>query len=50
MSIVALVNDVLQIPKIDGKLLSPIVTSTGLKQGDNVRVQFYLIFSLMHDV
>ena len=35
MSVVALVNNVLQIPKIDGKLLPPIVTSTGLKQGDN---------------
>ena len=37
MSIVALVNNVLQIPKINGKLLPPIVTSTGLKQGDNLR-------------
>ena len=37
MSIVALVNNVLQIPKINGKLLPPIVTSTGLKQGENLR-------------
>ena len=37
MSIVALVNNVLQIPKINGKLLPPFVTSTGLKQGDNLR-------------
>ena len=36
MSIVALVNNVLQICKIDDKLLLPIITSTGLKQGDNL--------------
>ena len=36
MSIIALVNNVLQIPKVNGKLLPPIVTSTGLKQGDNL--------------
>ena len=36
MSVVALVHNVLQIPKIDGKLLPPIVTSAGLKQGDNL--------------
>ena len=35
-AIVALVNNMLQIPKIDGKLLPPIVTSTGVKQGDNL--------------
>ena len=36
LSIIALVNNMLQIPEIDGKILPPIVTSTGLKQGDNL--------------
>ena len=44
MSIVALVNNVLQIPKINGKLLPPIVTSTGLKQGDNLSPILFDIF------
>ena len=44
MSIVALVNNVLQIPKIDGKLLTPIVTSIGLKQGDNLSPILFDIF------
>ena len=38
-------NNVLQIPKINGKLLPPIVTSTGLKQGDNLSpILFYIFF------
>ena len=41
MSIVALVNNVLQ---IDGKLLPPIVTSTGLKHGDNLSPILFDIF------
>ena len=44
MSIVTLVNNVLQIPKIDGKLLPSIVTSTGLKQGDNLSPILFDIF------
>ena len=44
MSIVALVNNVLQIPKNDGKLLPPIVTSTGLKQGDNLSPILFDVF------
>ena len=44
MSIVALVNNVSQIPKINGKLLPPIVTSTGLKQGDNLSPILFDIF------
>ena len=44
MSVVALVNNVLQIPKINGKLLPTIVTSTGLKQGDNLSPILFDIF------
>ena len=33
MSIKAMIENVVQIPKINGKLLQPIITSTGLKQG-----------------
>ena len=44
MSIVVLVNNVLQIPKINGKLLPPIVTSNGLKQGDNLSPILFDIF------
>ena len=44
MSIVASVNNVFQIPKINGKLLPPIVTSTGLKQGDNLSPILFDIF------
>ena len=44
MSIVALMNNVLQIPKINGKLLPPIVTSTGLKQEDNLSPILFDIF------
>ena len=44
MFIAALVNNVLQIPKIDGKLLPPIVTSTALKQGDNLSPILFDIF------
>ena len=47
MSIVALVNNVLQIPKINGKLLPPIVTSTGLKQGDNLSQSYLILFWMM---
>ena len=36
MSIKAVIENVVQIPKINGKLLQPIITSTGLKQGDNL--------------
>ena len=44
MSVAALVNDLLQMPKINGKLLSPIVTSTGLKQEDNLSPILFNIF------
>ena len=44
MSIAASVNSVLQVPKIDGKLLPPIVTSAGLKQGDNLSPVLFDIF------
>ena len=44
MSIVALVNNVLQIPNINGKLLPPIVTSTGLKLVDNLSPILFDIF------
>ena len=44
MSIVASVNNVLQMPKLDGKLLPPIVTSTGLKQRDNLSPILFDIF------
>ena len=41
MSIKAMIENVIQIPKINGKLLQPIITSTELKQGDNF--EFYPI-------
>ena len=36
MSIKALIENIVQISKINGKLLPPIITSTGLKQRDNL--------------
>ena len=33
MSIKAMIENVVQIPKINGKFLPPIITSTGLKKG-----------------
>ena len=44
MSIVAVMNNVLQIPKIDGKLLRPIVTFTGVNQGNNLSPILFDIF------
>ena len=36
MSIKAMVENIVQIPNINGKLLPPIITSTGLKQRDKL--------------
>ena len=36
MSIKAMIENIAQIPKINGKLLPPIITSTRLKQRDNL--------------
>ena len=44
MSIKAMIENVVQIPKINGKLLQPIITSTGLKQGDNLSPILFDIF------
>ena len=37
-------DNVVQIPKINGKLFPPIITSTGLKQGDNLSPILFDIF------
>ena len=39
-----MIENVVQIPKINGKLLQPIITSTGLKQGDNLSPILFDIF------
>ena len=39
-----MIENVIQIPKINGKLLQPIITSTGLKQGDNLSPILFDIF------
>ena len=44
LSIKAMIENVVQIPKINGKLLQPIITSTGLKQGDNLSPILFDIF------
>ena len=44
MSIKAMIENVVQIPKINGKLLQSIITSTGLKQGDNLSSILFNIF------
>ena len=44
MSIKAMIENVVQIPKINGKLLQPIITSIGLKQGDNLSPILFDIF------
>ena len=43
-----MIENVVQIPKINGKLLPTIITSTGLKQGDNLSPILFDIF--FHDV
>ena len=51
MSIKAMVENVVQIPKINGKLLPPTVTSTGLKQGDNLSpILFDIFFDDVDDI
>ena len=44
MSIKVMIENVVQIPKINGKLLQPIITSTGLKQKDNLSPILFDIF------
>ena len=39
-----MIENVVQIPKINGKLLQPIITSTGLKQGDNLSPILFDVF------
>ena len=51
MSIKAMVENVVQIPKINGKLLPLTVTSTGLKQGDNLSpILFDIFFDDVDDI
>ena len=40
----AMINNIIQIPKISGGLLSPITTLLGLKQGDNLSPILFNIF------
>ena len=39
-----MIENVVQIPKINGKLLLPIITSTGLNHGDNLSPILFDIF------
>ena len=39
-----MIENVVQIPKINGKLLPPIITSIGLKQGDSLSPILFDIF------
>ena len=40
----AMINNIIQIPKINGGLLPPITTLLGLKQGDNLSPILFDIF------
>ena len=51
MCIKAMVENVVQIPKINGKLLPPTATSTGLKQDDNLSpILFDIFFDDVDDI
>ena len=46
-----MVENVVQIPKINGRLLPPTVTSTGLKQDDNLSpILFDIFFDDVDDI
>ena len=47
----AMLNNVTQIPKINGYFLSPILTTQGLKQGDNLSpILFDIFFDDIEDI
>ena len=47
----AMINNIIQIPKISGGLLSPITTLLGLKQGDNLSpILFYIFFDDVEEI
>ena len=47
----AMINNIIQIPKINGRLLPPITTLLGLKQGDNLSpILCYIFFDDVEEI